>query len=102
MLLSTANLTVEDGSGRRKLQPKYRGASEITKKINDVTYRSNLSQPMIDRKTQNAFFASLLKQNKEDTIDRLELSPNPVQFRDGDIEYEVQKIIAFRKRLGKF
>ena len=101
VLLSTKNLSLEDGSGNRKLHPKFCGPFRVTEKINDVTYRLNLSQPMVDRKIHNAFHISLLKPYHEDSFSRQDPPPDPIQFSDGHEEYEVEKILAFRKYKGK-
>ena len=99
--LSTKNLALEDGSGSRKLNPKYCGPFEIPEDINVVTYRLLLSQPMIDRGIHNAFHASLLKPFYEDCFDREIPPPPPLQFQDGHEEYEVESILNHRKRRGK-
>ena len=36
--LSTQNLSLEDGSGNRKLHPKFCGSFKITEKFNEVTF----------------------------------------------------------------
>ena len=99
--LSTKNLSLEDGSGSRKLNPKYCGPFEIIEDINGVTYRLALSQPMIDRGIHNAFHASLLKPFYEDEFEREMNPPEPLEFKDGHIEYEIEKILQHRKRRGK-
>ena len=99
--LATKNLALEDGSGSRKLNPKYCGPFEITEDINGVTYRLNLSQPMIDRGIHNAFHASLLKRYFPDEFDREIPAPPPVQFQDGHEEYEVEAILRHKKIRGK-
>ena len=47
--LSTKHLSLEDGSGNRKLHPKYCEQFIVTHKINDVTFCLKLSEPMIKR-----------------------------------------------------
>ena len=37
--LSTKNLSIEDGSGMRKLHPKFCGPFRITENMNDVLFR---------------------------------------------------------------
>lgn len=101
VLLSTTNLSLDDGSGTRKLHPKYCGPFQITEKINDVTFRLELPQPMLERKIHNAFHASLLKPYKDDSFQRNLPPPPPVQLADGQTEYEVEKILAFRRRRNK-
>ena len=101
VLLSTRNLKLEEGAGIRKLSPKFCGPFEITEKVNEVTYRLNLSQPMIDRGIHNAFHASLLKPYTEDKFRRQVQPPPPLRLDDGTEEYEVEKILGTRKNRGK-
>jgi len=101
VMLSTANLTLEDGSGTRKLHPKFCGPFEITEKINEVTFRLNLPQPMIDRKIHNAFHSSLLKPYVEDTFERKPVPPPPIKLSTNSDEYEVERILHHRKRHRK-
>ena len=99
--LSTKNLTLEDGAGSRKLNPKYCGPFEITEDINGVTYRLKLSQPMINRGIHNAFHASLFKPFYEDDFDRERKAPEPLVFQDGHEEYEIEKILNHRKKRNR-
>lgn len=99
--LSTKNLALEEGSGSRKLNPKYCGPFRITKCINNVIYHLDLSQPMIDRGIHNAFHASLLKPYHEDDFNRQLPPPPPLQFQDGHAEYEVEKILNHRRRRNR-
>ena len=99
--LSTKNLSLEDGSGSRKLNPKYCGPFEISEDINGVTYRLKLSQPMTQRGIHNAFHASLFKPFYEDEFKRKTPPPEPMIFKDGHEEYEVEKILSHRKLRGK-
>jgi len=96
--LSTKNLALEEGSGNRKLNPKYCGPFRITQCINPVTYRLDLSRPMLLRRIHNAFHASLLKKFHEDTFNRTMPPPPPLQFADGHDEYEVEQILNHRKK----
>ena len=96
--LSTKNIALEDGSGSRKLNPKYCGPLTITKIINDVTVKLKLPQPMIERGIHNAFHVSLLKPYYKDSFDRDEPPPPPIQFDDGHQEYEVEKILRHRRK----
>ena len=57
--LSTKNLSIEEGSGSRKLHPKFCGPFVIIEKINNVTFRLKLSEPMIARRIHNAFHVTL-------------------------------------------
>ena len=101
VLLSTKNLSLEDGSGSRKLNPKFCGPFKITQKINDVTFRLKLSEPMIARRIHDTFHVSLLKPFKDDLFERYESPLPPVHIQDGIEEYEVEKILATKKIRGK-
>ena len=99
--LSTKNLSIEDGSGSRKLHPKFCGPFVIKEKISEVTFRLALSEPMKARGIHDAFHVSLLKPFVEDTFQR-DPAPEPaVHFADGHQEYEVEAILSHRKRRGK-
>ena len=103
VLLSTKNLSLEDGSGMRKLHPKYCGPFTITEKVNDVTFRLDLSQPMLDRKIHNAFHSSLLKPYIENEFHKNSSPPPPELFADSEFEeYEIEKILAKKKIRGKW
>ena len=98
--LSTKNLSLEDGSGSRKLHPKFCGPFHIIEKINDVTFRIDLSEPMKARRIHDTFHVSLLKPFVEDPFAR-DPAPEPaIEFPDGHQEYEVEAILAHRKRRG--
>ena len=99
--LSTRNLTFEDGSGSRKLNPKFCGPFKIVEKITDVTFRLDLSEPMKARGIHDAFHVNLLKPFKEDNFDRYEKPLPPVFIENGDEHYEVDKILATKKIRGK-
>ncbi len=99
--LSTQNLSLEDGSGSRKLNPKFCGPFKISEKITDVTYRLDLSEPMKARGIHNAFHVSLLKPFKPDKFNRYEKPLPPVRVEDGDEFYEVQELLATKKIRGK-
>ena len=99
--LSTKNFSLEDGSGSRKLHPKFCGPFEITKKINDVTFSLKLSEPMIARGIHNAFHVSLLRPYKTDEFEREAPPPPPLKFNDNHEEYEVESILSHRKHRNK-
>ncbi|KAK1867157.1 hypothetical protein I4F81_009666 [Pyropia yezoensis] len=101
VLLSTKNLLPDAFQGARKLMPKYSGPYKVTESINDVTFRLDLPQAVLDRKVHNAFHASLLKPYRADPYGRLPPVPPPVTFPDGSVEYEVDSIIRSRKRRGR-
>jgi hypothetical protein len=61
VLPSTRNLVSDTYTGARILMPKFCGPLAITAKINDVTYRLDLSVPMLARGIHNAFHAVFLR-----------------------------------------
>lgn len=54
-MLSIVNLTLQDGSGVKKLNPMYIGPLDITNKIHDFTLLLKLPKPMIGRIIHNLF-----------------------------------------------
>jgi hypothetical protein len=99
VLLSTRNIVSDTYTGTRKLMPKFCGPFAIKTRINDVTYRLDLSAPMLARSIHNAFHAKLLRPCHPDTqFERAPEVPPPVQFPDGHTEYEVDHIIRFPHR----
>lgn len=99
---STKNVSLKDGSGMRKLHPKNCGPFTITENINDVTFRLDLSQPMMQRGIHSAFHASSLKPYVEDKFNRKSPPPPPEKVDDSDHEYyEIEKILA-KKINGKW
>ena len=101
VLLSTKNLSFEDGSGSRKLNPKFCGPFKISAKINDVTYRLDLSHAMKAKGIHDAFHVSLLRPYREDKFDRFDTPLPPVHIENGVEEYEVEAILATKKKRGK-
>ena len=99
--LSTKNLSFEEGSGSRKLNPKFCGPFKIKEKITDVTFRLQLSEPMKARGIHDAFHVSLLKPFKPDKFNRYDKPLPPVHIEDGDEYYEVEAILASKKVRGK-
>ena len=78
---------------------KYYGPFRITEKINPVTFRLELSKPMLDRGIHNAFHAKLLVPYVSDEVFNRKISPAPpLQFSDGHVEYEFEKILRHRKK----
>jgi hypothetical protein len=67
VLLSTRNIVSDTYTGARKLMPKFCGPFAIKTRIKDVTYRLDLSAPMLDRGVHNAFHAKLLRPYHPDT-----------------------------------
>ena len=98
--LSTKNLSIEDGSGIRKLHPKFCGPFKITKRINDVAFKLELSEPMKARGIHDTFHCSLLKPYNPDTFGRYDKPLPPIQIQDG-IEYEVEAILDSKLIRGK-
>ena len=101
VLLSTKNLSFEDGSGSRKLNPKFCGPFKITDKINEVTYRLDLSHAMKVKGIHDAFHVSLLRPYKQDKFDRFDTPLPPVHIENGVEEYEAEAILATKKKRGK-
>ena len=100
--LSTENLSLEDGSGTRKLHPKFCGPFRITEKISDVTYRLELPDPMKAKVIHNAFLVRLLKPFVEDIFGRYDKPLPPIKMDDGHVEYEVEQILAKKKVRGRY
>ena len=102
VLLSTKNLKLDDASNRNKLNMKYCGPFEITEAINDVTFRLDLTKPILDRGVHNAFHASVLTAYKDDNkFGRSTKPPVPLKFADGHEEYEIEKILNHRRRKNR-
>jgi hypothetical protein len=99
--LSTKNLKFEDGSGSRKLNPRFCGPFKILEKINDVTVRMKLSEPMKAIGIHDAFHVSLLKPFNKDSFEREDEPEPPIIMDDGHEEYEVESILARKKIRGK-
>ena len=101
VLLSTKNLSIEDSSDMRELNPKLCYPFKILEKITEVTFRLELSAPMKVRKIHDAFHVSPLKRYHEDLFLKY-VEPLPsIQLADGNKEYEVDSILAKRKKNGK-
>ena len=99
-MFSTKNLKLEDGSGSRKLNPRFCGPFEILEKINNVTMCLRLSEPMKAKRIQNAFHVSLLKPVQEDLFTRYQKPLPPVIVDEGEEEYEVEAILDTKKIRG--
>jgi hypothetical protein len=67
VLLSTRYPVSFTYTGAQNLMPKFCGPFAITAKINDVTYRLDLSVPILSRGIHNAFHAKLLHPYHPDT-----------------------------------
>ena len=81
--LSTKNLSIEDGSGIRKVHPRFCGPFQITEKINNVTFRLNVSDPMRAREIHDAFHCSLLKHHVSDKFHRYDESLPSIKIQNG-------------------
>jgi hypothetical protein len=99
VLLSTKHLQLDSFAGTRKLMPKFIGPFAIIEVINDVTFRLDLSPPLLSRGIHNTFHASLLRPyHRDNTYNRSAAPPPPVSFDDGHVEYEVERILSVRRK----
>lgn len=87
--------------GACKLMPKHSGPFRVTESINDVTFRPDLHDAVLNRKVHNAFHASLLKPYSPNSYGGRRPAPPPVKFPDGSVKYEVDSIILSQKRRGQ-
>ncbi len=77
------------------------GLSSSKKKINDVAFSLELSEPMKQKGIHDTFHVSLLKPYVDDKFDR-DPAPEPAMiFADGHQEFEVEQVLSHRKRRGK-
>jgi hypothetical protein len=88
VLLSTVNLNKHNI--RRKLYPKFVGPFTIISKVNDVAYKLDLPSTM---PIHNVFHVSLLKTY---TPGKTPIPPMPITI-DGELEYEVERILIHRE-----
>ena len=91
VLLSTRNLTMKM-VGSAKLMPKYLGPFTISRKINQVAYELDLPPCM---KIHNVFHVSLLNTYRSDGSVH---PPPPPTLVDGELEYEVERILLHRDK----
>ena len=101
VLLPTINLKLDSGSSTRKLHPKYCGTFTILKQITPVTFKLNLSQPMIAKEIHESFHTSLLQPLHEDKFGRGSIPRPQIKLEDGFIEYEVEQVLSKKKKRGK-
>ena len=101
VILSTKNISLEEGSGTRKLHPKLCDPFPILQFITDVTFQLDLTPAMKAKRIHDSFQVGLLKSYIEDSSKRNPRSLPPLKFPDGHEEYEVDKIINDRHRYGK-
>ena len=99
--LSTKNLSIEDGSGMRKLHPKFCGPIKIIEKINNVSFRLELSEPMKARGIHDVFHCSLFKPYIPDEYGRYDRPLPLVNIQERIEEYEVEAILDSKKIRGK-
>lgn len=85
----------------RKLHPKFCGPFRISEKINEVTFRLDLSETMKARGIHDAFHSSLLKPFIDDKYGLYDDPLPPVNIQDGIEEYEVESILDSKKIRGK-
>jgi predicted aspartyl protease/transposase InsO family protein len=96
--LSSKNIHIEAGTLTSKLQPKYLGPFEITRRVSDVDYALDLPAHW---KKHPVFHTSLLKRHvdhSEEFPNRHIEIPEPDIASDGELEYEVQRILQKRER----
>ena len=91
VLLSTRNLTMKM-VGSAKLMPKYLGPFTISRKINQVAFELDLPPCM---KIHNVFHVSLLNAYRSDGSVH---PPPPPTLVDGELEYEVERILLHRDK----
>jgi len=99
-LLSTKHMLADAYQGARKVMPKYSGPYCVTERMNDITFRLDPPQAVSYRKVHNAFHASLLKPCRSDPYDRPPPPPTPIDFPDGAVENEVERILPSYTRRG--
>ena len=90
VLLSTKNLTLKM-VGSSKLMPKFIGPFTIARKVNQVAYELELPSCM---KIHNVFHVSLLNAYSADGS----VHPPPPPLVDGELEYEVERILLHRDK----
>jgi hypothetical protein len=89
VLLSTKNIKVKT-AGTHKLLPKWLGPFKVAKRVNAVAYKLELPASL---KIHPVFHVSLLKQYERSG--RVQPPPVP-ELVDGELEYEVETILAHR------
>ena len=90
VLLSTVNLNKHQQ--RRKLYPRFVGPFEIIEEVNDVAFKLDIPSTM---PIHDVFHVSLLKPYKKGKSP----TPPPLPIEvDGELEYEVEKVLLHRER----
>jgi hypothetical protein len=90
VLLSTVNLNKHNQC--RKLYPKFIGPFKITSVVNEVAYRLDLPETL---PVHNVFHVSLLKKF---IPGRMALPPPIPMEIEGELEFEVEKILMHREK----
>ena len=85
----------------RKLHPKFCGPFKIVEKINDLSLRLNLSEPMKARGIHDVFYYSFFKPYIPDKYSRYDHPLPPVYIQEGVEECEVEPILGSKKIRGK-
>jgi hypothetical protein len=89
--LSTKHLRLQNPRAR-KLLPKWVGPFEVLKKVGQVAYKLRLPANI---KVHPVFHVSLLRAYRRDG--RVQPPPPPITV-DGDLEYEIERILSHRDR----
>ena len=90
VLLSTADINLK-GPGTPKLMPKWIGPYKITKQVSETSYELELAPNM---RIHDVFHTSQLKHYRSDGS----VQPPPPQLTvDGQVEFEVQRILSHRE-----
>ncbi|MEN9524269.1 MAG: hypothetical protein RL536_338 [Candidatus Parcubacteria bacterium] len=83
---------------KKKLTPKYFGPFKIIQKINDVAFRLDLPPTW---KIHNVFHISLLEPSPVDPFPEQVSIPPPPEEIEGQLEYEIEKILSHRQFHGR-
>ena len=95
------NCPLEMGLEIENIYLKFCGPLKITHRINEETFRLDLSQYVKARKIRNAFHVSLLRPFMPEYFERTKPPPPPLKSKDQDKECDVESIQAHRKYRGK-
>jgi hypothetical protein len=91
VFLSSANIAWK-GTGSGKLRPKWIGPFPVVQQIGSVAYKLGLP---VHFKIHDVFHVSLLKPYRSDGRYQ---PPPPVEYVDGDPEWEVETILEYRNK----
>ena len=96
-MLSTTNVKLESGSNTRKLHPKYCGPFRILTQISSVSFKVELSHPMLAKEIYDTLHVSLFLPYKADKCGR-EKRPRPaITLECESLEYEVDQVLDRKK-----